>query len=64
MNSSLISPDDAWMLWGFIAVWAAFEHLFGAAVSLGCGCIGGCTGTGRIDAVYECRDSSGRVARL
>lgn len=23
MKSSLISPDDAWMLWGFIAVWAA-----------------------------------------
>lgn len=23
MNSSLISADDAWMLWGFIAVWAA-----------------------------------------
>lgn len=23
MNSSLISPDDVWVLWGFIAVWAA-----------------------------------------
>lgn len=23
MNSSLISADDEWMLWGFIAVWAA-----------------------------------------
>ncbi|MDN5387432.1 MULTISPECIES: DUF819 family protein [Bacillus] len=23
MNSSLISADDAWVLWGFIAVWAA-----------------------------------------
>lgn len=23
MKSSLISPDDVWMLWGFIAVWAA-----------------------------------------
>ncbi|MCY8566667.1 DUF819 domain-containing protein [Bacillus haynesii] len=23
MNSSLISPDDVWGLWGFIAVWAA-----------------------------------------
>ncbi|MCY8032544.1 DUF819 domain-containing protein [Bacillus sonorensis] len=23
MNSSLISPDDMWVLWGFIAVWAA-----------------------------------------
>lgn len=40
------------------------EHLFGAAVSLGCGCIGGRIGTGRINAVYERRDSSGRVARL
>ncbi|MGN9865972.1 DUF819 family protein [Bacillus swezeyi] len=23
MNSSFISPDDVWVLWGFIAVWAA-----------------------------------------